>query len=73
MNTNVPAINAQRTMTFGRTLLVDFVNRWQVSRQPAGRATIKGDFMKSIIQQVLYQEITFHFSQKKASIGLCKS
>lgn len=43
MNTDAPPIYAQGTMTFGPTLLVDFVNRWQVSHQPAGRATIKGD------------------------------
>lgn len=43
VNTNAPAIYAQSTMTFGHTLLVDFVNRWQVSHQPAGTATIKGD------------------------------
>lgn len=43
VNTNAPAIYAQRTMTFGRTLLVDFVNRWQVSCQPEGRVTIKGN------------------------------
>lgn len=50
VNTNAPASYAQTTMTFGGTLLVDFVNRWQVSRRPAGRATIKGNLWSTILQ-----------------------
>lgn len=43
------SVGAQMTTSFGPRVLVDFVNRWYVLQQPAGRATVKG-----ILQSQLY-------------------
>lgn len=40
------------TKTFGRRVLVDFVNRWCALQQPAGRATIKGIFQSQLFSTI---------------------
>ncbi len=41
------------TKSFGPRVLVDFVNRWYVLQQPAGRTTIKGILQSQLFSTVL--------------------